>query len=494
MKNKFILFFTIAIILFSSFSPLVKAARTDNQIRKDIAVTDKRIKEIETEISETKKYIADVKEQITKLDARQKQIIKLVDRYNSDIEKNLQKINVINANLAKEENAAKKAELEQELKELNVLIMEIRAYLNDLKIELNNIPNKLDKLRAKESELEKKLVDLEKELTIKKNYSLKLLRELKANKTTEPKQEKPKEEEPEVVEEVKTGSVYTKYIQEDGNILEDRKAIKDNVPVGEEYSAEQKTFDGFEFVEMAKNSAPVEGKVVEGDTNVTFIYKKIEELVEEPIEEPKTKILKEGDPDDIDELNLLLDTIDEEQKRIEPELKNRQNEITDINNELKELEDNSDKCNLVKNVRVKLEDLKITHQKDVEDITNVIEKIESAERSIQYLKDGNLAEEEQIILVETKMVDIKNANDKLQNDAEANNDNVDAIENSIKEIEEVCSAEPIEDEESRKVKVGQEEEQKKSKSIFIYIIGGVLILGVIGAVGYFLYKNKKEDN
>ena len=45
----------------------------------------------------------------------------------------------------------------------------------------------------------------------------------------------------------------------------------------------KKTFDGYEFVEMAKDSATVNGEVKKGDQHVTYVYKKKE--LTPPVEE-----------------------------------------------------------------------------------------------------------------------------------------------------------------------------------------------------------------
>ncbi|WP_283586042.1 MucBP domain-containing protein, partial [Limosilactobacillus ingluviei] len=43
----------------------------------------------------------------------------------------------------------------------------------------------------------------------------------------------------------KKGSVDVKYITKDGQVLEDVSSVKDNAPVGEDYTTEEKSFDGY---------------------------------------------------------------------------------------------------------------------------------------------------------------------------------------------------------------------------------------------------------
>ena len=71
----------------------------------------------------------------------------------------------------------------------------------------------------------------------------------------------------------KTGSVYVKYIAEDGKVLEEESAVKTNAPVGETYTTEQKTFKGYEFSKIADGSAAANGVVAEGDLHVVYVYK-----------------------------------------------------------------------------------------------------------------------------------------------------------------------------------------------------------------------------
>ena len=73
-----------------------------------------------------------------------------------------------------------------------------------------------------------------------------------------------------------TGSVYVKYVTEDGKVLEKESEVLVNAEVGTKYTTEQKTFDGYEFVEMAKDSAPANGEVKKGDQHVTYVYKPVQ--------------------------------------------------------------------------------------------------------------------------------------------------------------------------------------------------------------------------
>ena len=109
----------------------------------------------------------------------------------------------------------------------------------------------------------------------------------------------------------KKGSVYVKYVTEDGKILEADSAVIEDAPVGTEYTTEQKTFDGYEFTKMGDGSAKANGNVIEGELHVTYVYKmkqtpKDPENPEEPenpgtpenpntVENPGTNTPKTGD-------------------------------------------------------------------------------------------------------------------------------------------------------------------------------------------------------
>ena len=80
--------------------------------------------------------------------------------------------------------------------------------------------------------------------------------------------------EKDVTPEVKKGSVDVKYITKDGEALEDVTSVKDNAPVGEDYTTEEKSFDGYHFVGMDKTSDPATGVVAEGTKHVIYVYEK----------------------------------------------------------------------------------------------------------------------------------------------------------------------------------------------------------------------------
>ena len=90
----------------------------------------------------------------------------------------------------------------------------------------------------------------------------------------------------------KTGSVYVKYITEDGKVLEEEKYVLENAEVGTNYTTEQKKFKGYEFSKMAEYSAAAEGEVIEGDLHVVYVYKKVEE--QPPVEKVITKYVDEN--------------------------------------------------------------------------------------------------------------------------------------------------------------------------------------------------------
>ena len=87
--------------------------------------------------------------------------------------------------------------------------------------------------------------------------------------------------------EVKRGTVTVTYVDKDGNPLPggEKTTVKDNVPVGEDYTTEEKDFPGYKFVGMKEGSADPSGKVVPGEQNVVYVYEKIPTIGTEKGEE-----------------------------------------------------------------------------------------------------------------------------------------------------------------------------------------------------------------
>ncbi len=92
--------------------------------------------------------------------------------------------------------------------------------------------------------------------------------------------------------EVKKGSVDVKYVTTDGKVLEDVTKVKDNVPVGESYTTEEKSFDGYHFVGMDKTSDSANGKVTEGDKHIVYVYEKDPEVPTTPVEKKGSVYVK----------------------------------------------------------------------------------------------------------------------------------------------------------------------------------------------------------
>ena len=92
--------------------------------------------------------------------------------------------------------------------------------------------------------------------------------------------------------EKKKGSVDVKYVTTDGKVLEDVTKVKDNVPVGEAYTTEEKSFDGYHFVGMDKTSDSANGKVTEGDKHIVYVYEKDPEVPTTPVEKKGSVYVK----------------------------------------------------------------------------------------------------------------------------------------------------------------------------------------------------------
>lgn len=79
-----------------------------------------------------------------------------------------------------------------------------------------------------------------------------------------------------VIPEVKYGDVDVTYVDESGNLIPGGQTtvVKDNVPIGEKYTTDEKRFDGYVLVGLQKDSAPAKGTVIEGEQHVIYVYKK----------------------------------------------------------------------------------------------------------------------------------------------------------------------------------------------------------------------------
>ena len=71
----------------------------------------------------------------------------------------------------------------------------------------------------------------------------------------------------------KTGSVYVRYIDQDGKDLLEQETVLANENVGTSYDVQPKTIEGYEDPQLAENSAPQSGEVKEGEQTVIFVYK-----------------------------------------------------------------------------------------------------------------------------------------------------------------------------------------------------------------------------
>ena len=109
--------------------------------------------------------------------------------------------------------------------------------------------------------------------------------------------------------EVKRGTVTVTYVDKDGNPLPggEKTTIKDNVPVGEDYTTEEKDFPGYHFDGMDKNSDPANGKVTEGTKDVVYVYEKDPEVKRGTV--TVTYVDKDGNPLPGGETTVVKDNV-----------------------------------------------------------------------------------------------------------------------------------------------------------------------------------------
>ncbi|WP_161979908.1 MucBP domain-containing protein [Streptococcus sp. S784/96/1] len=80
--------------------------------------------------------------------------------------------------------------------------------------------------------------------------------------------------------ETKKGSVLVRHITEDGTVLSGPADVVRDGVVGSDYQTSVGNFDGYTFVKVDETGADANGKVEEGEKTVTYIYKKVETVVE----------------------------------------------------------------------------------------------------------------------------------------------------------------------------------------------------------------------
>ena len=107
--------------------------------------------------------------------------------------------------------------------------------------------------------------------------------------------------------EVKKGSVDVKYVTKDGKVLKDVTTVKDNAPVGEDYTTEQRDFPGYHFVGMDKSSDPATGVVSEDTKHVVYVYEKDPEVKRGTV--TVTYVDKDGNPLPGGETTVVKDNV-----------------------------------------------------------------------------------------------------------------------------------------------------------------------------------------
>ncbi|KXT78045.1 MucBP domain-containing protein [Streptococcus sp. DD13] len=72
-----------------------------------------------------------------------------------------------------------------------------------------------------------------------------------------------------------SGSVIARYVDTDGQEIADSVTVADGLEVGTTYATEQKVIDGYQFKELATDSAAASGTVTDSTQTVTYVYDKL---------------------------------------------------------------------------------------------------------------------------------------------------------------------------------------------------------------------------
>ena len=108
------------------------------------------------------------------------------------------------------------------------------------------------------------------------------------------------------------GKVIVNYVDENGNPIIDPITLTGDE--GDPYTTEKKSFDGYTFKEMGKDSAAAEGKFTDGSLTVTYVYKKnatpggtvAPQKPDQSKEQPKAQPSKKANPQTGDSSNMML--------------------------------------------------------------------------------------------------------------------------------------------------------------------------------------------
>ncbi len=73
---------------------------------------------------------------------------------------------------------------------------------------------------------------------------------------------------------IPSGTVIARYVDTAGNEIADSVTVADEADVDTAYTTEQKTIEGYQFKEMATDSAATTGTVIDGTQTVTYVYEK----------------------------------------------------------------------------------------------------------------------------------------------------------------------------------------------------------------------------
>lgn len=489
MNKKPILIFTIFFMIASIIMPVfAETLRTVDEKKADMVINSKRITEIQNEIAQVNAEIERANKSLDFADKQVKYLNDKINEYNSYVSKYLAEMISAKSQL-ETAKGEEKDKLNAQVTDLNALIKQAKAYISYLQSSLENYKNsiqhnndKLVELKSKVAALNKELENEKKKAVVPKKPYIKPQPKPATKPITKPV-EKPAEKEKFNIEYINIYGEGTSFIVEN---VEKGQLI--SPPDVEE--AEGTKFVGWfideNFSEELKHDA-----VVTGNQKIYAKWERVEKPTEEPKEEePKTTILQEGDPDDIDELRKLIDDTKKKEVELNAFLQDSSFVIEGINSDLQKLEDNEDKCNLVKAIINDMNDSYSEIDNAKTKMSEISDKIASIDRSLQYLKDGKFISEEEEMELSSSVVEVKGDYDTIVDMSENATKSLDEIKFKTDEITEECTAVPEDTENTKKIKVGAEEESKgKSKKMIFFIIGGVAILAIAG-VAIFLMKRK----
>lgn len=516
--RKFIILTLVTLLLVSMSLPIFAMTPQEN-----IKVNKSRVVELQNQIQALEDRVNELYNQINRSEQTINFSKQMLELRRAEVNKYSSKLGMLNQDSELyNETKALLSNARADMNRLERLISEMQITIEDSKSEINSINSDIENLNI--------------ELKANQDNAKRLEAQIKAQSQKPPaKKEQPKAEfnldkyRKDAIEKIKS----FEYIEDEAKSMfidevekADSKegidkiidvATKLNDKTKSELEAKrQEALDALsksnmsdeekaELQDKIANSTSLDELVMIIGEILDYTEEKEEPTEEEPEEKETETVTKEvQDPDDIDELNKLIDTLGSELLQLDDDLTGVKEELNKHKQKATELETNDDKCNLVNGLN---NNYKVTEDKlyDVQSaLGSIKDRVESALRSINHFEKNNLVEEDVLNESKSKIEIIEDEIDVQSAELSAVEDINRDVSTAIDTINEDCKQEERQEaetnptdetkdnekEDTSKIKVGQGEQETESsnKKGIVLGVAGAIILIIITGVVVFLRK------